>query len=123
MFGTKMAKSYLDAEKCFNLWIETGSVYKTQLQLKERYGIVNYKTGKLASPMGVWGAASRYMLLNSEYCKSKVAEVWRANGEILKDQEWNKMLFDRAKYVFRKKRLMKYMAEHPELRIFLHDQK
>ena len=118
-----MAKSYLDAEKCFNLWIETGSIDKARKQLKIQYGIVNPKTGALASPMGVWGAAYRYMLSNPEYCRSKVNEVWRANGEILKDHEWDEIRFSRAKYVFRKKRLMKHLEENPELRIFLHGQK
>lgn len=121
MFGTKMARSYLDAKLCFDLWIETGSVYKTRLVLRDKYKIFNPKNGKMPSQMGVWSSAARYMLQSPEDARKQVEQVWRANGEILSDEEWNKMLYERAMYIFRKKKLNQYFDEHPELRKYKHE--
>lgn len=121
MFGTKMARSYLDAKLCFDLWIETGSINKTQMMLLNKHGLRNPKTGGIPSQMGVWSSAARYMLQYPDEAKKKVEQVWKANGEILSDEEWRKMLFHRAKYIFRKKRLEAYLQDHPELRKYLHE--
>ena len=61
------------------------------------------------------------MLQSPEDARRQVEQVWRANGEILSDEEWNKMLYERAMYIFRKKKLNQYFDEHPELRKYKHE--
>jgi len=115
MIGMKMTKKILDPKVCFDLWIETGSVYKIPAILKERYGIYNDRTGNLVTPMGVWDAAWRYTLDNLVDSRQMVAQVWKANGEILLDKDWYPLVVQKAKYLYSPKKYQRFIDSHSYL--------
>jgi hypothetical protein len=119
-FGMKNTKTVLDPKQCFDLWIETGSVYKARLVLKSKYGIVNPETGKLITAMGLWDAAWRYVLENMVEARKSVEQTWRANGQLLSDAEWYKIVTKRAVYLYSPSKLEKFLARHEYLRPYLY---
>lgn len=112
MIGKKRTKAILDPKICFDMWIETGSVWKAPHRLKDEYGIFNKATGKLASPMGIWRAAWVYTLNNLPEARVKVAKVWEANGENLTDNDWYLLVIEKAKYIYSRRRFKKFIEEH-----------
>lgn len=113
--GMKHKKKFLDHKLCFDTWIECGSVYKTRYILRDRYGIVNPNTGKLLTAMGVWGAAWNYVLENLVEARKSVELAWRANGEILTDVDWYKLVIGKAKYLYPPKKYAEFIEKHKYL--------
>lgn len=122
-FGMKNKKTVLDPKLCFELWIETGSVYKARLVLKSKYGVVNPESGKLITAMGLWDAAWRHVLDNMVEARKSVESAWRANGEILSDVEWYNLVAKRAAYLYSPSRLEKFLNRHEYLRPYVYAKK
>lgn len=101
---------FLDGQRCFELWVITGSLYKTQKILQDE-GVFNPKTERIPTVMGIWNAAWRWGLENKDEAKKMVADVYRANGEILSDEEWKEMLDDKAMYLYSKKKYNQFVDE------------
>lgn len=112
MFGKKESKIFLDRELCFNVWLETGSVWKAPKILKDKHGIYNKKTGELASAMGIWRAAWMYAFDNLAQAREKVSKVWLANGVVMTDKDWYTLVVGKAKYLYSQRRFKKFMEEH-----------
>ena len=112
MIGKKRLVKILDPKLCFDLWIETGSVYKVPALLHSRHGVFNVKLGQEVSHMGVWSAAWKYVLENLVECRPRIAETWRANGELLTDQKWYEMVCEKAKLVKSKNGYEQYIKDH-----------
>ena len=117
--GLKTNKKILEPKLCFDLWIETGSTYKTCRVLRDRYGVINPATGKMVTAMGVWDAAWRYILENMVEGRKGVSDVWRANGEILEDRDWYPLVIRVAKYLYYQKKVAKWMEKHSYLTPYL----
>lgn len=119
MIGKKYIKGYLDPKLCFDLYVETGSIYKVVKILHNR-NIVNPKTGKAPTPMGVWQTAWRYILANMVEGRKGIESAWRANGELLTDKDWYKIVVEHARYAYRKTRKFdEFMEQHKYLTPYL----
>ena len=118
MIGKKAPNRHLDPKLCFELWNQAGSVYKVPHILREKYGIFNPKTGKNYSQQGVFLAAGTYVTEHLVEAKEVVAQVWKANGQLLSDPEWYKMVLDKAKYLS-KKQYKIFIESHPYLTPYL----
>jgi len=112
----------LDPKLCFDLWIETGSVYKVPVVLKNKYGLYNEKTGQLFSPQGVWNAAGHYVIEHMAEARKSVEEVWKANGMLLNDKEWYRIVLERSNYLS-KSTFDKFIEKHSYLKPYLNDKK
>lgn len=114
----RRTKAFLDPKTCFDLWIETSSVYKVAKVL-DNQGIVNPKSGRAPSHMAVWGSAWRYVLLNLADGRKQVEAVWKANGELLTDQMWYPMVISKAKYLYTPKKFKEFIDKHSYLTPYL----
>lgn len=112
MIGKKRFVQQIDKKLSFELWIETGSVYKAAKLLKERHGMFNTRTGKNFSQMAVWDGAWKYILENMLECRPKIADLWRANGELLTEKIWYELVCEKAKYVYSKKKYDEFIKTH-----------
>lgn len=84
-------ESFIPEEKCFYLWLNTGSLKKAQQHLAEE-GYVNPKTGEPYSDFGIRHAAYRYLLYNHERLRPLMEEA----GFEGDDDDWNLYLIHRA---------------------------
>lgn len=115
-----MTKKYrrLDPKLCFETWMETGSVYKSARALHDKYGIYNKDTGKPFSHQGVWESANSYLLNNMIEARKYVESVWKANGELLTDQDWYRIVLEKANHLPRKK-YEAFLEQHKYLTPYL----
>jgi hypothetical protein len=102
MIGMDKNKQFLDDKRCFDLWIETNSLYKAQAVLA-REGLINPKTGRPPTVMGIWTAAWRWGIANPQDARKLVGDVYHANGEILSNEEWDVIIQEKRAYLFAKK--------------------
>lgn len=108
----------LDPKLCFELWMRTGSVYKTAIVLKNEYNKFNPATGKPYSHMGIWESANSYLLDNMVEARKAVEDVWKANGRLLSDADWYKIVIEKARYLSPKK-YKAFMEKHQYLTPYL----
>jgi hypothetical protein len=113
--GIRGKKLFLNGEECFRIWKETGSVYKTA-KILETQGTVNPNTGKTPSPMGIWTSAWTWILNHPAEGKQGVEEVWKNSGEILRDEDWYKLVAEKAKYLLSPKKFEEYLNNHAYLK-------
>lgn len=120
--GLKQKKIYLDREHCFRTWINCGSIGKT-VKILQSEGMTNPKTGKAPTPMGVWGSAWLWVFDNMAEAKIALRDVWRYNGEVYPDVEfekiWSKLVLGKAKYLLSNKQYLLWLENHSYLKPFL----
>ena len=85
--------TWLDRKRCFELWVELGSIDKVRRRL-ESEGIVNPTTKKAASNFGISAAAYKYMVFNPVESR-KVFQHLGFFGEG-KDDDWIEYLKEKA---------------------------
>jgi hypothetical protein len=119
MIGKRKYEVILDPKLCFDLWIETGSVYKVPYVLQERHGVFNKRTGKPVSQMGVWTGAWKYTLANLVESRKLVTDVWKANGELLSDSDWYTLVVNKAKYIYTEKKFKNFLETNSYLTPYL----
>lgn len=115
--GLKKEKKYLDGELCFRTWINCGSVGKT-VKILHSQGVVNPNTGKPPTHMGVWGSAWMWMFDNMVEAKKLTAEAWLANGELLTDEKWCRMVVSKTR-ILSKGQYERFMSKHSYLRPYI----
>lgn len=115
MIGKKVAKRFLDPQTCFEIWTEVGSIGKTSDELARR-GIVNPKTGKLVSNMGIWNASWLYVFNNLGLARERIERVWKANNEVLTDEKWYTMVLERASHIYDPITFAKFVESHPYMK-------
>lgn len=116
--GLKQKKVYLDREYCFRTWINCGSIGKT-VKILQSEGIINPKTGKAPTPMGVWGSAWLWVFDNMAEAKKLIADSWRANGELLTEEVWSKLVLGKAKYLLSERGYRAFIERHSYLKPYL----
>jgi len=116
--GITNKKSQLDGELCFKLWIETGSIYKVALRIYQE-GIINQKTGKKFTHQAVWLASWNWAFDNLPVARGLVNSAWKANGELLTDQDWFTLITKRAKYIYSKSKFDAYLEKHSYLKPYV----
>lgn len=117
--GISRKRKLLDGKLCFDLWVEVGSLQKVAKVLRDRHGMVNPTNGKLFTPMGISESAWVYALENPLEGRKGVTEVWRRDGLLLSDRDWGKLVIDKARGLFGRKRLARFMAQHSYLTPYL----
>ena len=88
----KYITSILKEERCFKLWVELGSLKKVSEHLKSE-GIINPKTVKPFTAMGIRFAAYRWVLQYPD----KAKPIYYAEGFTGSDDDWNLYLIKVAK--------------------------
>lgn len=104
---------------CYDVWLDTGSLYKAVKVLRDQHQIFNQRTGKVLSTQTVWEAANTFLLENQEYARKRLSDVYRANGVLLDDEMWNRIVYEKAQHLSTKK-LERFMDANPHLKIFRH---
>ena len=114
MLGRNPKHRLFDDKRCFELWTETSSCSKAAKRLQED-GVVNPITGKCFTSEGVRLASLRYIFENMDEGRAAMTAVFRNNGEILTDMVWYFWIGGRARARLTKKRLKKFLEDHPYL--------
>jgi len=83
--------SKLDAEECFKLWVELGTLKKVVMELTRR-GQINKITGKPYGIMTVSNRAHRWVLENSEEARSYYIEA----GTIMNEEQFDRWMITKA---------------------------
>lgn len=115
--GLVRRKRMLDPKLCFELWARTGSIYKVPMVLKNEYGMVR-ENGNLYSATGIWHSANLYVTTEPLAARKVFEDVWRANGVIIKDEDWYKFLLEKAAYLNPVNRAV-FMEKHSYLKPYL----
>jgi hypothetical protein len=121
MIGKNIAVKTLNGEQCFRLYVETGSMYKTAKILASQ-GIVNPSTQKPFSHMAVRESAWLDWGFDHLLEARKLVEgAWKANGYLLTDEEWYKMVLQRVHYSMRAtpKKLEEFLNRNSYLKPFI----
>ena len=109
----------LDPKLCWKLIGHDGiSCYKAPIVLKNEYGQYNVRTGKPFSHQGVWESANSYLLDNMVEARKDTEDVWKANGRLLSDADWYKIVIEKARYLSPKK-YKAFMETHQYLTPYL----
>lgn len=116
--GMKQKKVYLDREHCFRTWINCGSVGKT-VKILQSEGVINPKTGKAPTPMGVWGSAWLWVFDNMPEAKKLIADSWRNNGELLTEEIWSKLVLGKARYLLSNRGYLAFVEKHSYLKPYM----
>ena len=116
--GLKQKKIYLDREHCFRTWLNCGSLGKTAKILYSE-GMVNPKSGKAPTPPGIENAAHLWMLDNVAEAKRLIAESWLANGELLSDEKWGRLILGYARSSLSNKKYTEFIERHSYLKPYL----
>ena len=113
--GMKPQKVYLDKSTCFHTYINCGSIGKT-VKILHSQGVVNPKTGKPPTDMGVWNAVWLYALENMVEAKKLTFETWLNNGKIGTDLEWYTIILKRARKLLSKSGYQAFIEKHSYLK-------
>jgi hypothetical protein len=89
----------IDREICWKVYLQTSSVYKVPKILKEEYGIINKKTGKMISPQGVFTSLGMYIIENMSEARKQWETSQKENGVVPTEKEWYRFLLSKAKYL------------------------
>lgn len=108
----------LDPKLCYELWMRTNSIYKVPIVLKNEYNQYNVKTGKPYSHMGCWQASNAWMLENLPEARRMAEDVYKANGVLIDDEFWYKLVIEKAKHLSPKK-YTAFMQKHSYLTPYL----
>lgn len=95
MSMTSKKPKQLDEERCFNLWVEVGTLEKASKQL-EKQGKFNKYTKKSFTPAAIRHAALRYMIRNIDETKKKFEEIDPMSSHLLTEATWHKYIAKRA---------------------------
>lgn len=96
--GLIRRRRMLDPKLCFEIWSRTNSIYKGPQVLRDEYGMVK-ENGMMFSPTGFWHSANLYVIEHPVEARKIFENVWRANGVIIKDEDWYKFLLEKAAYL------------------------
>ena len=83
----------LDERTAFMAWYEAGTQDKAALELA-RQGLVNPSTGQPYTSGGIWSAAGRFILKNSDEARQYFIRLGASGA--LDEEIWNKFLIKKA---------------------------
>ena len=104
----------------FEAWLLEGGTLEKASAILAKRGIVNGRTKKAYTPMGIQQAAYRYIIYNHEEVRPVMENLWKEyNVGYVNDETWEKYIVNMASIVLgnsSKGRFLKWLEDNPKFK-------
>lgn len=119
-----MQRAFNLERHAFEAWMLEGGTLVRASKLLENKGIINRKTKRPYTPMGIQQAAYRYIIYNHIEVRPIMENIWKDYGVTkVTNEMWEKYVVNMAAVILgnsSKKRFMKWLDKNPQFEKYEH---